>query len=623
MNAEFPPDGGSRVKLGQSADFDIGGLRVSPARRQIQFGDETRTLEPRVMQVLVALAGARPGVISRDQLAQACWGGLSVGDDAINRCIVALRRLARGFDPKPFRIETIPRVGYSLREAGSGENASAAEARTEPAARGRILPAALLACALLVIGLVVWHPWQRSATVSVAVAPASPESGLLARDLTAKLGMLGGVTDGVDLLDNERRDNADLLFQVAVSVPGQDIYANLMLVNDRREVLWSKDFRQPRTNLADLKQQLAFAAGKVLQCSLEAMPRAGPQLGRTPLKSYLNACATSADTNEDNMPELERAYVAVTREAPAFQPAWARLLTLEAEYLDVSDARAVDGARARRTVALASKVNPAMPQILLARAALASPVGLTERMRLIEEAVGRAPDDPDIAASYAEYLMRVGRVQDAVREAERAVRLDPLSPTNRETLVSALGTAGRLTDAEQQLRQADALWPGALALRGARYTLSLRFGDPQEAIRLRDEGYWTPSAAPFQGSFLAARADPTPANVEKALRDARAFYSRGTATIFHLSQTLGEFGGEEELFPILLNWQYPDQANFVLNVLFRPALHNFRRDPRMMRVAARLGLLDYWRSSGKWPDFCFDPDMPYDCKREAAAVIAR
>lgn len=29
---------------------------------------------------------------------------------------------------------------------------------------------------------------------------------------------------------------------------------------------------------------------------------------------------------------------------------------------------------------------------------------------------------------------------------------------------------------------------------------------------------------------------------------------------------------------------------------------------------------DYWRKSGKWPDFCFRPDLPYDCKAEAARL---
>ena len=66
-----------------------------------------------VAQVLVALALARPAVVSRDRLIEQCWEGRIVGDDAINRCIRrASSSRARIFAPGPFTIETVPRVGY-------------------------------------------------------------------------------------------------------------------------------------------------------------------------------------------------------------------------------------------------------------------------------------------------------------------------------------------------------------------------------------------------------------------------------------------------------------------------------------------------------------------------------
>ena len=54
--------------------------------------------------------------------------------------------------------------------------------------------------------------------------------------------------------------------------------------------------------------------------------------------------------------------------------------------------------------------------------------------------------------------------------------------------------------------------------------------------------------------------------------------------------------------------------------LFRPNLKAFRQNPRFLRVTQRFGMLGYWRQSGKWPDFCFEPDLPYDCKAEAAKI---
>jgi tetratricopeptide (TPR) repeat protein len=268
----------------------------------------------------------------------------------------------------------------------------------------------------------------------------------------------------------------------------------------------------------------------------------------------------------------------------------------------------------------AQKVNPAMPEMYILEGELAPPTAMTERMRLVEMAVRGAPEDGEIAAIHSIYLLKVGRLKHAAAEARRSVRNDPLSPAHREGAVMALAYAGRIAEAEQELREAEALWPGAYTLREARFTLYLRFADPKEAIRLRESGLAMPSLSPFMGSFLAARANPTPANVELALRDVRALYARTPLAISSLSQALGAFHHEDELFPILLNWQYPDMVDQITDVLFRPALRNFHHDPRFMRVAARLGLLQYWLSSGNWPDFCFDADLPYDCKREGAAV---
>ncbi len=53
-------------------------------------------------------------------------------------------------------------------------------------------------------------------------------------------------------------------------------------------------------------------------------------------------------------------------------------------------------------------------------------------------------------------------------------------------------------------------------------------------------------------------------------------------------------------------------------LFFFPPTAAMRRDRRFMKPAGRIGLVDYWRSTGKWPDFCSEPSLPYDCKPEAA-----
>ena len=85
------------IDLAQEADFDLGLLRVRPARCEVEWNGVSQTLQRRVMQVLVALAQARGSVVSQDDLVIRCWRGLSVSDDAIYRCISKLRKLAADY----------------------------------------------------------------------------------------------------------------------------------------------------------------------------------------------------------------------------------------------------------------------------------------------------------------------------------------------------------------------------------------------------------------------------------------------------------------------------------------------------------------------------------------------
>ena len=91
------------IDLAQEADFDLGLLRVRPARCEVEWNGVSQTLQRRVMQVLVALAHARGSVVSQDDLVMRCWRGLAVSDDAIYRCISKLRKLAAGYPDVPSR----------------------------------------------------------------------------------------------------------------------------------------------------------------------------------------------------------------------------------------------------------------------------------------------------------------------------------------------------------------------------------------------------------------------------------------------------------------------------------------------------------------------------------------
>ncbi|MDO9490261.1 MAG: winged helix-turn-helix domain-containing protein, partial [Sphingomonadaceae bacterium] len=102
------------IDLASHPRFRVGKLEVRPGVREVVGVDGPELVEPRVMAVLIALADAAGETLSRDELIERCWGGVVVGEDAINRVIAKLRRLAAGAGAGSFAIETVTKVGHRL-----------------------------------------------------------------------------------------------------------------------------------------------------------------------------------------------------------------------------------------------------------------------------------------------------------------------------------------------------------------------------------------------------------------------------------------------------------------------------------------------------------------------------
>ena len=123
-----------RIELAREAPFRLASLEVDPPRRRVALDDgREEIIEPRVMQVLVALARSNGRIVSRDELLESCWRGVIVGEDALNRVIGRVRRLSEGLGAGSFTIETITKVGYRL--AATTSDQTRIGAITHPGAR--------------------------------------------------------------------------------------------------------------------------------------------------------------------------------------------------------------------------------------------------------------------------------------------------------------------------------------------------------------------------------------------------------------------------------------------------------------------------------------------------------
>lgn len=153
-----------QIVLAHEPPFSIGATHVDPPTRQVSNGEHHETLEPRVMQVFVALARANGRIVTRDELTDWCWGGRIVGEDAINRAISRLRQVAAETGRESFAVETITKVGYRLVENGAAEQpfgGAASEGRTKHFSRRQLVGVASVAAVAALGGGAIWtKPWR-------------------------------------------------------------------------------------------------------------------------------------------------------------------------------------------------------------------------------------------------------------------------------------------------------------------------------------------------------------------------------------------------------------------------------------------------------------------------------
>ena len=130
-----------------------------------------------------------------------------------------------------------------------------------------------------------------------------------------------------------RAPKADLIFEVDGATQGQAVEgqsgpsrrqgSRSALVQGLRADRWPCK--------ADLNQQLAYTAAKVLECAVEALASEGARMRQETLKLYLNGCSAYAELAAVDPRPLVPVFREVVEQAPTFEGAWAKLIHAETE----------------------------------------------------------------------------------------------------------------------------------------------------------------------------------------------------------------------------------------------------------------------------------------------------
>ena len=388
----------------------IGDWSVEPALDVLRRGSETVRLEPKAMEVLVALA-SRPGqVVSREELFSVVWPGVVVGDEALSQVVTKLRK-ALGDDARvPTYIETISKRGYRLIAQVAPLEGGPATTMPVPA-RGRPLfprrPAMIgVLLALLVAGAYLWQAARQqtaspaggeartaayaerfSALPTVTVAPFDsladdPAQIYLARgitaDLTTDLSRLAGLrvigasraAGQAPELSRPKQAAARYLVSGSVQRVGDQLKVNVRLIDSMTgHQLWSERYEKALGDLFVVQDEIVTRLVSTLPVKMsEAERRRLARRYTRNLEAYdyflrgQAALLTRARDDNEKAREMYRKALALD---PAFARAYAGLaLTHAADYRNQwADSGPHALSRALELAETAFRIDPEIPEV--------------------------------------------------------------------------------------------------------------------------------------------------------------------------------------------------------------------------------------------------------------------
>lgn len=407
--------------------------------------------------------------------------------------------------------------------------------------------------------------------------------------------------------------------QISTDPHGAGADATLTLSDqDGRTTLWSQNWSVTDASAADLKAEVSASASKAALCLTDA--RGGSRrLSQPALGLYLSGC-TGLGGTQLSIADFVTIFERITKLAPEFAPGWdhlalSRSWIAESRRNSSPAAYAAAVQSARKTIAIARKLNPNSAMSYDAEFHLISNDAF-RALQVLDEGAKIDPNDWRIQVHLSDELLSVGRMSDSVQAGQRGVELDPGTPYTRAQYILALIYAGEFSKAKAVIAEARKKWPNDLRIDAAEFQLQFRYGDPRAALALLPRITDSDADIARYRKVIAARLDPSPAKIDDAIAALNASRSNDPSTRNNILLALGNFGKVDEVYRMLEDPGF--QPIVQRGVLFRPDFAAVRADPLFMQIAARLGLVRYWRQTGYWPDFCTSEQLRYDCKAEAA-----
>jgi DNA-binding winged helix-turn-helix (wHTH) protein len=607
----------SPIELAREAPFTLGVLRVTPATREAAAGNTRETLEPRVMQALIALARRRGEVVSRDELIDTCWDGRIVGDDAINGCVAKVRRLGEAH--QAFVIETIARVGYRLTESRPAPTPTPTKVRRGPWVR---LAASATLALVVLAGVGVWTLRERP-VMRVAVLPfeALPTDGANQALAFRVRDQISGVLTARELVvaSSGPARGARLVVGGTVEQSGGKALVRVHLDDPRsRTVLWQGVFEGPAGLDSPTPERAAAKVTELVFAASEVIKSSNDRVRPDALKAFLLGAEGAIEGRELEPLEFYRSFREKEPNLSIAQSAYAQQL------LQASRLQSPDVARTWKLEAIAASkramtLDPKNGSAYIILSQSADPFDLQTRQMWLLRGLENVPNGSSLMTNEGLLLASAGRPKEGLPLIRRGLALDPLSQQKTFGDATYLGTIGLVEEGRAMLERARRIWPNNPNESLQTLTFAVHFMSPEDGLETLDElqsrhpelaataplwrQYFEALKCRCGQAVAAQRIDAAGAEGDVSPRFSIAAISRLGEVDRAIDVAGRDFG----------------TANYAdVRFLFAENTGPMRRQPRFMALTAKLGLAAYWKATDRWPEFCAEPGLPYDCKVEAA-----
>ena len=594
------------------AVFTAGGIEVRPAERRVLANGEPVALGARAFDLLLALIEHRDRVVGKDELIARVWPGVVVEENNLTVQISSLRKVLGNA-----AIATVAGRGY--RFTLPLLNAEATRASALPASPSHDLPVV----AVLAFDNLSSDPEMQFFSDGVS------EEIIQRLSRGANLKVIGRTSSFQ--FRGERKAEAAQSLNCSHVLDGAirraagrvRISAHLMEASSRT-TLWSDRYDRSLEDIFTVQDEISESIARALDQAFSSFSTRAVDPAVYDL--YLRASPKSYAPDElrTDVGLLE----VVTQRAPHFVEAWGRLAYLRGflhMYLPFAE-RTANAARVTREASHALALDAQNIDALAARCFVMPPFGRFVEAEAFLERLQQAPGSGDGRRYIGWFLRHTGRLRESLEETERVYRLDTLDPMSANLVALARMASGRVAQAvpvyeELVARVPDMSFPLSSLLRAHAFLQDWAAVDRLLALAAKRPLREFQDTVPF----VRAKRDPTPQHIG-AWRDAFEAHVANTGGVdaarlvyaahlglvddaYHAADTarLGPAGTGDDLMG-------PDGYRTAL--LFQASMPELRNDPRFPRLCARLGLVEFWLATDKWPDCA--GEVPYDFKAGCA-----